>query len=268
MSMVHIHPTALVDKTVQLGDGVTVGPYSIIQGRVQIGHDTRIGPHVIIKDFTTIGNKCEIFQFAVIGEVPQDLKFRGEETQLIIGDGNIIREFATIHRGTDGGGGVTRIGHGNLFMAYTHVAHDCVIGNKAIMANVATLAGHVEIGDHVNLGGLVAVHQYCRIGAHTYVGGLSGISLDVPPFVIIAGTRNRMRISGLNKIGMRRGGMSRDSINKLDEAFRIIFRSPQLLLNDALVKVKQEIPDCPEVDLLVEFFQTSKRGVVKRTLED
>jgi UDP-N-acetylglucosamine acyltransferase len=160
------------------------------------------------------------------------------------------------------------VGNGNMLMAYTHVAHDCVIGNQAILANVATLAGHVEIGDHVNLGGLVAVHQFCRIGAHTYVGGLSGISLDVPPFVIIAGTRNRMRISGINKIGMRRSGMSRESIGKLEEAFRIIFRSPQLLLNDALVKVKEDIPDCPEVDLLVDFFQTSKRGVVKRTLDD
>ena len=139
--MVQIHPTALVDKTVELGEGVTVGPFSIIQGRVRIGHDTHIGSHVVIKDFTTIGNKCEIFQFAVIGEIPQDLKFQGEETQLIIGDGNIIREFATMHRGTAGGGGATRIGHGNLFMAYTHVAHDCQVGNGVIMSNAATLGG-------------------------------------------------------------------------------------------------------------------------------
>ncbi|MHB8808549.1 MAG: acyl-ACP--UDP-N-acetylglucosamine O-acyltransferase [Desulfobulbaceae bacterium] len=263
-----IHPTAVVDPQATIHETAEIGAYTVIEGKVTIGADTVVASHAHLSGPTIIGARNRIGSFTSIGAPPQDMHYAGESTELIMGDDNLVREYASIHRGTVAGKGKTVIGNGNMLMAYTHVAHDCVIGNKAIMANVATLAGHVEIGDHVNLGGLVAVHQYCRIGAHTYVGGLSGISLDVPPFVIIAGTRNRMRISALNKIGMRRSGMSRDSINKLDEAFRIIFRSPQLLLNDALVKVKQEIPDCPEVDLLVEFFQTSKRGVVKRTLED
>lgn len=263
-----IHPTAVVDPQAVIHESAEIGAYTVIEGKVTIGADTVVASHAHLSGPTVIGARNRIGSFTSIGAPPQDMHYKGEPTELIIGDDNLIREYASIHRGTVAGKGKTVIGNGNMLMAYTHVAHDCIIGNKTIMANVATLAGHVEIGDHVNLGGLVAVHQFCRIGAHTYVGGLSGISLDVPPFVIIAGTRNRMRISGINKIGMRRSGMSRDSINKLDEAFRIIFRSPQLLLNDALVKVKQEIPDCPEVDLLVEFFQTSKRGVVKRTLDD
>ena len=214
------------------------------------------------------GAKNRIGSFTTIGAPPQDIHYQGEPTELIIGDDNLIREYASIHRGTVKGNSKTIIGNGNMLMAYTHVAHDCVIGNKVIMANVATLAGHVEIGDHVNLGGLVAVHQYCRIGSYTYVGGLSGISLDVPPYVIISGTRNRMRITGINKIGMRRSGMKRGDIVKLEEAFKIIFRSPHILLKDALVMVKEEIPDCPEVDVLVDFFHSSKRGVVKRTIDD
>ena len=263
-----IHPTAVVDPQAEIHASVEIGAFTVIEGKVTIGADTVVASHAHLSGPTVIGARNRIGSFTSIGAPPQDMHYAGEPTELIMGDDNLVREYASIHRGTVAGKGRTVIGNGNMLMAYTHVAHDCIIGNKAIMANVATLAGHVEIGDHVNLGGLVAVHQFCRIGAHTYVGGMSGISLDVPPFVIISGTRNRMRISGINKIGMRRSGMSRESINKLDEAFRIIFRSPQLLLNDALVKVRQEIPDCPEVDLLVEFFQTSKRGVVKRTLDD
>lgn len=263
-----IHPTAVVDPQAVIHESAEIGAYAVIDGKVTIGADTVVASHAHLSGPTIIGARNRIGSFTSIGAPPQDIRYNGEPTELIMGDDNLVREYASIHRGTVAGKGRTVIGNGNMLMAYTHVAHDCVIGNKVIMANVATLAGHVEIGDHVNLGGLVAVHQYCRIGAHTYVGGLSGISLDVPPFVIIAGTRNRMRISGINKIGMRRSGMSRENISKLEEAFRIIFRSPQLLLNDALVKVKEDIPDCPEVDLLVEFFQTSKRGVVKRTLED
>ncbi|MFZ5798456.1 MAG: acyl-ACP--UDP-N-acetylglucosamine O-acyltransferase [Desulfobulbus sp.] len=263
-----IHPTAVIDPQAIIHETAEIGPYTVIEGKVSIGADTVVSSHAHISGPTVIGARNRIGSFTSIGAPPQDIHYAGEPTELIIGDDNLIREYASLHRGTVAGKGRTVIGNNNMFMAYTHVAHDCVVGNRTIMANVATLAGHVEIGDHVSLGGLVAVHQYCRIGAHTYVGGLSGISLDVPPFVIIAGTRNRMRISGINKIGMRRSGMSRENINKLEEAFRIIFRSPNLLLNDALAKVKEEIPDCPEVDLLVEFFQSSKRGVVKRTVED
>jgi UDP-N-acetylglucosamine acyltransferase len=263
-----IHQTAMVDPQAQIHDTAEIGPYAVIQGKVVIGENTVVNAHASISGPTTIGARNTIGSFTSIGAPPQDLTYKGEPTELIIGDDNQIREYASIHRGTVAGKGKTIVGSSNMIMAYSHIAHDCVIGNRVILANVATLAGHVEIGDHVNIGGLVAVLQYCRVGAFTYVGGLSGISLDVPPFVIIAGTRNRMRITGINKIGMRRSGMSRERINKLEEAFKIIFRSPQLLLKDALVKVREDIPDSPEVDLLIDFFQTSKRGVVKRTIDD
>lgn len=263
-----IHPTAVIDPQAVIDETVEVGPFCVIQGDVQIGADTVIDSHANISGPTRIGERNRIGSFTSIGAPPQDIHYNGEPTELIIGDDNLIREYASIHRGTVSGQGKTVIGNKNMLMAYTHVAHDCTIADHVIMANVATLAGHVEIGHHVNLGGLVAVHQFCRVGPHSYVGGLSGISLDVPPFVIIAGTRNRMRITGINKIGMRRSGMNRERIAKLEEAFRLIFRSPNLLLKDALVKVKEEIHDCPEVDILVDFFQTSKRGVVKRTSDD
>ena len=263
-----IHSTAVVDPQAKIHETADIGPFTFIEGNVEIGEDTVVGSHSSISGQTRIGARNRIGSFTSIGAPPQDIHYKGEPTELFIGDDNHIREYASIHRGTVAGKGKTVVGNGNMIMAYTHVAHDCIIGNRVIMANVATLAGHVEIGDHVNLGGLVAVHQYCRIGAHTYVGGMSGISLDVPPYVILSGTRNRMRITGINKIGMRRSGMSRESIAKLEEAFKIIFRSPQLLLKDALEKIQNEITDCPEVNVLIEFFQSSKRGVVKRTIDD
>jgi UDP-N-acetylglucosamine acyltransferase len=263
-----IHQTAIVDPQAQIHDTAEIGPYAIIEGKVVIGEGTVVKAHASISGPTTIGSGNTIGSFTSIGAPPQDINYKGEETELIIGNDNQIREYASIHRGTVAGNGKTVIGNNNMIMAYSHIAHDCIVGNKVIMANVATLAGHVEISDNVNLGGLVAVHQYCRVGTFSYVGGLSGISLDVPPYVILSGTRNRMRITGINKIGMRRNGLSRESIGKVEEAFKIIFRSPQLLLKDALVKVQEEIPDSPEVDALVEFFQTSKRGVVKRTIDD
>ena len=171
--MATIHPTALVDPAAQLADGVTVGPFSIIEGRVAIGPDTHIGPHVVIRDFTTIGSRCRIFQFAVLGEVPQDLKFQGEETRLVIGDDNTIREFATMHRGTAGGGGVTTIGDRNLFMAYSHVAHDCHVGSETIFGNGATLGGHVHVEDFATISAMSGVHQFCRVGRHAFVGAAS-----------------------------------------------------------------------------------------------
>ena len=192
--MAQIHPTALVDPAAELASGVTVGPYSIIEGRVTIGPGTRIGPHVIIRDFTTIGANCRIFQFAVLGEIPQDLKFQGEESSLIIGDNNTIREFATMHRGTAGGGGVTRVGDNNLFMAYTHIAHDCLVGNGVIMSNAATLGGHILVEDHAILGGLSAVHQFCHIGRHAFIGGCSAVHRDVPPYAMAVGKIGRAHV--------------------------------------------------------------------------
>jgi len=263
-----IHQTAVVDPQAQIHETVEIGPYAIIEGKVVIGEGTVVKSHASISGPTTIGARNTIGSFTTIGAPPQDIHYKGEPTELIIGDDNHIREYASIHRGTVAGNGKTVIGNNNMIMAYSHIAHDCIVGNRVIMANVATLAGHVEIGDNVNLGGLVAIHQFCRVGTFSYVGGLSGISLDVPPYVILSGTRNRMRITGINKIGMRRNGLSRESIAKVEEAFKIIFRSPQLLLKDALLKVLEEIPDSPEVNTMVEFFQTSKRGVVKRTIDD
>ena len=263
-----IHPTAVVDPKAELHSSVVVGPYAVLEKGVFIGEDSIIGAHAVVSGPTTIGKRNLIGSFAMVGGAPQDLGYKGEPTELIVGDDNQIREYASIHRGTPTGRKKTTIGNSNLLMAYTHVAHDCKIGNNVIMANVATLAGHVEVGDRASIGGLVAVHQFCRIGTFSYIGGVSGISLDVPPYVIIAGTRNRTRISGVNKVGLRRNGFDRETISNLDKAFRLIFRSPNLLMKDAIEIAKNDYPDCPEVQLMVKFFEDSKRGVIKQTVED
>ena len=263
-----IHATAVVDAQAEIHASATVGPYAVIDGPVKIGADSVIDAHAVVSGHTTIGNNNSIGSFTSIGAPPQDLHYQGEPTELVIGNNNQIREYVSIHRGTADGNGKTVIGDGNMIMAYSHIAHDCRIGDHVILANVATLAGHVEIGSHVNLGGLVAVHQFCRVGDYTYIGGLSGISKDVPPFVILSGTRNRMRITGINKIGLRRSGLDNGVIAKLDQAFKIIFRTPDLLTKDALDMTLTEIPDCPQVTQLVEFFRTSSRGVVKRIEEN
>jgi len=263
-----IHATAVVEPKAEVHETASIGPYAVVGANVSIGAETTIDAHAVISGHTTIGTGNHIGSFASIGAPPQDIHYKEESTELVIGDDNQIREYVSIHRGTAAGKGRTVIGNNNMLMAYSHVAHDCTIHNHVIMANVATLAGHVEIGDHVNLGGLVAVHQFCRIGAYTYIGGMSGISMDVSPYVILSGTRNRMRISGINKIGLRRNGVSRDAISCLEQAFKIIFRAlPQTLLKDALEETRQTFPDCPEVQTMVEFFKSSKRGVVKRTEE-
>ncbi|MBM4293406.1 MAG: acyl-ACP--UDP-N-acetylglucosamine O-acyltransferase [Deltaproteobacteria bacterium] len=257
--MVQIHPTALVDSAAELASGVKVGPYSIIEGRVVIGPDTHIGPHVIIKDFTTIGSQCRIFQFAVLGEIPQDLKFRGEESSLIIGDNNTIREFATMHRGTAGGGGVTRIGNSNLFMAYTHVAHDCVVGNGVIMSNAATLGGHILVEDHAILGGLSAVHQFCHIGRHAFIGGCSAVHRDVPPYTMAVG--NRAKLVGLNLVGLKRKGFTEGALQALKRAYELLFLS-ELNLKEAMDRVRQNFSDIPEIQHLLRFIETSERGIL------
>ncbi|MCI5115024.1 MAG: acyl-ACP--UDP-N-acetylglucosamine O-acyltransferase [Candidatus Electrothrix sp. AW2] len=261
-----IHATAVVDSQAEIHATASVGAYSVIGPNVSIGPDTVIDAHVVISGHTTLGAGNHIGSFSSLGTPPQDMHYQDEPTELIIGEGNTIREYVSIHRGTPSDRGKTIIGNNNMLMAYCHVAHDCVLHDHVIMSNVATLGGHVEVGSYANLGGLVAVHQFCRIGAYTYVGGMSGISLDVPPYVILTGTRNRMRIAGVNKIGMRRNGMSREAINDVDGAFRIIFRSsPQVLVKEALVQAVHNFPDSQEVSILVDFFRESKRGVVKRT---
>jgi len=254
-----IHPTAIVDQEVKLGAGVTVGPYSLIQGRVVIGSHTHIGSHVVIKEFTTIGANCRIFQFAVLGEIPQDLKFAGEESQLIIGDHNTIREFATMHRGTAGGGGVTRVGNGNLFMAYTHVAHDCLVGNGVIMSNAATLGGHIRVEDHAIIGGLSAVHQFCHIGRYAFIGGCSAVHRDVPPFAMAVG--NRAKLVGLNLVGLKRQGFTDSALQNLRRAYELLFLS-ELNLKEAMTRVRQDFPHDPEIQHLLRFIESSDRGLL------
>ena len=262
----NIHPTAIVDPAAELDSSVTVGPYVIIEKGVTIGRDCTIKPHSIISGPTTIGSENSIGPFATIGAPPQDLKYKGEDTELVIGDNNQIREYVSMHRGTITDKGVTSVGNDNLIMGYVHIAHDCAVGNGTILANAATLAGHVHIDDHAIVGGLVAIHQFSRVGAHSYIGGVSGISRDVPPFIIVSGTRKHMRVSGINKIGLRRRGFDNDTIKKLDRAYKIIFMNPDLLLQEALEQAAREVPDCEPVSHLIDFFRSSKQGVI-RTVE-
>lgn len=258
-----IHSTAIVDPGADLHDSVTVGPYAIIEKSARIGAGTEIGPHALISGKTTVGERNKIGPFTCIGTPPQDLKYNNEETELIIGNDNQIREYVSIHRGTPSGHGITTIGNNNLLMAYVHVAHDCLIADNVIMANTVTLGGHVEIGERATIGGMTAVHQFSRIGAYAYIGGMSGISKDVPPYVIMTGMRNQMRVTGINRIGLKRCGFDDETIRKLITAYKIIFRTPDLLLEDALQKVLTEIPACEPVEKLVRFFRDSQRSVVR-----
>jgi len=254
-----IHPTAVIDPEAEIGEGVEIGPYSIIEKGVSIGQETKIGPHVVIREGTHIGKKCQIFQFASIGEAPQAFAYRGEKTFLLIGDQNIIREFVTLHRGTPHGGGKTVIGNNNYLMAYSHVAHDCQIGNQVILANGATLAGHILIEDHAIIGGLSAVHQFCQIGTHAFISGLTGVSLDIPPYMLASGSR--AKLFGLNNVGLKRHHFSENSLKALKKAYRTIFRSG-LTLEKALKMVREDtISQVPEVQHLLDFIQRSKRGI-------
>jgi len=254
-----IHPTAIVDPKADIGDQVEIGPYSIIEGGVTIGPKTRIGPHVVVREGSQMGKQCQVFQFASLGEAPQAVAYKGEKTLLVMGDHNIVREFVTLNRGTAPGGGKTVIGHGNLFMAYSHVAHDCQIGNQVILANAATLAGHITIEDYAIIGGLAAIHQFCRIGTHAFISGMTGITLDVPPYMLASGSR--ARLFGLNTVGLKRFHFSEASVKALKKAYRIIYRSG-LTLERAVKQVKEDgISQLPEVQHLIQFIQQSKRGI-------
>ncbi|MBI3074503.1 MAG: acyl-ACP--UDP-N-acetylglucosamine O-acyltransferase [Deltaproteobacteria bacterium] len=255
-----IHPTAVVDGGAVLDDGVDIGPYSIIGGRVKIGAGTRVGPHVVVQGHTTIGADNRIYPFACIGMVPQDSKYNGEPTELAIGDRNTIREYVTINLGTEKGGGTTVIGDDCLIMAYCHLAHDCRLGDRVVFANGVTLAGHVEVGDHVTVGGLSAVHQFARLGKLSFVGGGSMVSQDLPPFMHATG--DRARLFGLNVVGLKRRGLSADTIEKIRQAYRLIFRSG-LSVTRAIARVRAEVESVPEVTHLVEFVRTSERGVIR-----
>jgi len=254
-----IHPTAIVSKKAKLAEDIQVGPYSIIAENVVIGKATQIHAYCRIEGNTTIGCACQIFSGAVIGSRPQDLKYKGEKSFLEIGDNNIIREYSTFNPGT-GQGGKTVVGNNNLFMAYAHIAHDCIIGNDCIIANNGTLAGHVTIEDKAVVGGLVAIHQFVRIGRLSIIGGCSKVVQDIPPYSLCDG--HPARVYGLNLIGLRRNSISKDSIEQLKRAFKILFNTG-LTTRHALEKIEQELLPDNEVSYLVNFIKNSQRGVVR-----
>jgi UDP-N-acetylglucosamine acyltransferase len=255
-----IDPRAVIAPSAELAADVSVGPYSIIGSGVQIGPRTVIGPHAVINGPTIIGADNRIFQFASLGDEPQDKKHQGESTRLEIGDHNVFRESCTINRGTARDKGVTRVGNDNLFMAFSHVAHDCVIGNQTVFANCASLGGHVEIGDWAILGGLTAIHQFSRIGAHAFLGGGSIVSRDVPPYVMVAG--NPAVPHAVNVEGLKRRGFSEDQIKNIREAYRILYRS-ELKLADAVARLAPLVPTQPELRIFVDFIQSSTRSLVR-----
>lgn len=257
-----IHSTAIVHPSAKIADSAEIGPYAIIEADVTIGAGTTIGPHSVIGRWTEIGENNQIFHMASVGVASQDLKYKGEECWTRIGNGNMIREFATVHRGTVTGISETVIGNNNLLMAYSHVAHDCVIGSGVVMANAATLAGHVTIQDNVVIGGLVAIHQFVRVGAYAMLGGGTLVSLDVPPYMIATSDKRDMSLRGLNLVGLKRRGFSDETISKLKKAYKTLFMA-DLKLVDALAKIRQDITDCPEVDNLLTFIEGSERGICR-----
>jgi len=253
-----IHPSAVVHPDADLGVDVEIGAYSIVEAHVRIGDRTRVDPFVQIKAFTRMGAENHIHAHACVGGEPQDLKFKGEETRLEIGDRNIVREFVTLHRGTGHGGCVTRIGSECLLMAYVHVAHDCTLGSRVILANAAMLGGHVEIGDNVIISAMTGIHQFVRIGEHAFVGAMSGIGQDVPPYMLATGVRAKLR--GLNLIGLRRSGFSLETISALKKSYMLIWRSGKER-REALDEVERDFSGFPEVRKLVDFVRAGTRGI-------
>ena len=256
-----IDPTAVISSDAVLAPDVTVGAYAIVGPHVTIGAGTHVGPHVRIEGPTQIGERNQFVGHASVGTAPQDLKYKGEKTELRVGNDNVFREFVTLNRGTVGGGGITTIGSHNFFMAYSHVAHDCHVGDTTIFANNATLAGHVEVGDFSTIGAFSAVHQFCRVGDHAFIGGGSICTQDVLPFVKTVGNRPA-KTYGVNNIGLERKGFTKETIEALQRAYRILTRS-KMLLQDALAKIETELGFHAEVRYLVEFVRESKRGVIR-----
>ncbi len=255
-----IHPTAIIAPGAQIDASVEIGPYAVIGEHVSIGAGTRVGPHTVIEGHTTIGRQNQIFQFASLGAAPQDKKYAGEPTRLEIGDNNTIREFCTFNVGTVQDGGLTRLGNDNWVMAYVHIAHDCIVGDHCILANNATLAGHISIGDHVFLGGLTAVHQFCTIGAHAMTAGGSIVVQDIPPYVTAAG--NHAHPVGINSEGLRRRGFDAEQISRIKRAYKQIYRQG-LSLEDAKAAITEAAADAPELALFVDFFARAKRGIIR-----
>jgi UDP-N-acetylglucosamine acyltransferase len=255
-----IHPTAVVHPSAEIGDGVTIGPFAVIGPRVVLGDDCEVGAGAHVEGPSRLGRGNRVFPNACVGFEPQDLKYKGEEVFLEVGDGNHFREFSTVHRGTAGGGGLTTIGSGNLFMAYSHVAHDSHVGDRTVFTNNATLAGHVEVGDDAVIGAFSAVHQYCRVGRHAYVGGYTVVTMDALPFVKTVG--QKATFYGLNTIGLRRKGFSRETVRRLDQAMALLVNAG-LNTSQALERIAAEVGDDPEVAYLMEFVRGARRGYVK-----
>jgi UDP-N-acetylglucosamine acyltransferase len=255
-----IHSTAIVDASAKLGANVRVGAYSVIEAEVEIGDGCEIAPHVVIQGTTRIGRDNRIMQFASVGADPQDKKYHGERSQLVIGDGNLIREFVTINRGTSVGGGVTRIGDRNWIMAYVHIAHDCIVGNDVVFSNNSTLAGHVEIGDHAILSGFSGVHQFCRIGAHAFIGMNCMVNGDVPPFVMMAADYGRPR--GINAEGLKRRGFSAERIAAIKRAYRALYMSKQPL-DEARAALAHAAQDEPDVRAMLDFIERGQRPLAR-----
>jgi UDP-N-acetylglucosamine acyltransferase len=258
--MAEIHQTAVVDARAEIEGDVEIGPYCVVGPGVKLGKGTKLKSHVVVQGRTSLGEGNTIFSFTSVGSVPQDLKYRGEPSELLIGDRNTIREYVSLNPGTKGGGMLTRVGNENLLMMYCHIAHDCILGNRNVIANGATLGGHVVIHDHVIVGGLVGVHQFVKIGTSAIVGAGSMVSKDVPPFCNATG--DRARLHGLNLEGLRRRGFDKAKVDTLKQAYRIIFQS-KMKTAEALNKVRAEIPPSTEIDLLVSFIESSQRGVCR-----
>jgi len=257
---VNIHPTAQVAPGAELGDGVEVGAYAVIGPDVQIGANTRVGPHAVVQGPTRIGADNTIFQFASVGSAPQDKKYKGEPTRLEVGDRNVIRECVTLNRGTTKDQGVTRIGSDNLFMAYAHVAHDCQVGSQCVLANNATLGGHVQLGDWVIMGGLSAIHQFCKVGAHAFIANNAAVTRDVPPYVMAVG--QPAGAHSVNAEGLKRRGFTPEQIRNIRNAFRLLYRSG-LKLADATAQLEALAREQPELKPIVEFLPTSTRSIVR-----
>jgi UDP-N-acetylglucosamine acyltransferase len=256
-----IHKSSEVHPEAQIDSSVEIGPFCVIGKNVKIGKNTRLLSHVILDGHTEIGDNNVIHPFAVLGNVPQDLKYKGEPTRLVIGNQNTIREGVTMNTGTVQGGGVTKLGNHNLIMAYTHLGHDCTVGNHVILANAVALAGHVTIDDYANIGGMCGVSQFVRVGSYCYVGGQSGIEKDLPPFCIAVGSRN-MHIKGANIVGMRRHGFSADSIQKINEAIKLWTRQ-DVQKEQCLLEIESQYAENTEIQKFIQFIRTSKQGVVK-----
>ena len=257
-----IHPTAIIDPRATIHATATIGPYCVVGPHVTLEEEVVLAAHVVVEGPTRLGARNRVFPFASLGTAPQARDYHGEPTRLEVGEGNIIREYVTMNRGTQAGQGVTRVGRNGIFMAHAHIAHDCTVGDGVVLANSVALAGHVRIDDHAVLGGLAAVHQFARVGTHALVGGGAMVSQDVPPFTLAQG--DRARLKGLNLVGLRRAGFPPDVIQALKVAFRWLFRAG-LRRADALSRVENAYGDIPEVQTLLEFIQESSRGVCRAT---